>query len=160
MAQQDSIAIERKILDTFSNVASSIGYSDLHGKIIGVLLVESKPMSLQELSRKTGYSSSMISLSLDFLELLGVIKKIKKSGDRKLYIQFQGDLLECLKKAILIRVQKSIMNSTTEFAQSRAALENVHDSEKQKVLQTLNVLEKEINRLDKYISALSEIGLP
>lgn len=152
--------IEKKILEDFSNVASTIGYSDLHGKIIAVLIVENKPISLQELSKKIGYSSSMISLSLDFLELLGVIKKIKKSGDRKLYIQFQGDLLECLKKAVLIKVQKSITNGLAEFEQSRKALGHVHDGGKEKVLRTLNILEKEINRLNKYLEALSKIGLP
>lgn len=152
--------IEEKILADFANVASSIGYSDLHGKIIGVLLVENEPISLQDLSKRVGYSSSMISLSLDFLELLGVVKKIKKSGDRKLYIQFQGDLLECLKKAILIRVQKAIIDNTVEFEQSRNALEKVDGTEKKKVLRTLNVLEKEINRLGKYITTLAEIGLP
>ena len=70
--------IEEKILDRFAEVASSIGYSPLHGKIIGVLIVRGKPMSLQEVAKATGYSSSMVSLSLDLLELLGIIKKGKK----------------------------------------------------------------------------------
>jgi len=160
MKKQAAKEIEVKILANFANVASSIGYSDVHGKIIGILLVEDKPIPLQELSRKVGYSSSMISLSLDFLELLGVVKKVKKSGDRKLYVEFQGDLLGCLKKAVLLKVQKSIIDSRSEFAQNRKALEAVKGSEQKKVLRTLNVLEKEINRLDSYISVLSEIDLP
>ncbi len=160
MKQPSAREIEKRILETFANVASSIGYSDLHGKIIAVLLVEGKPVSLQNLSRKVGYSSGMISLSLDFLELLGVIKKIKKSGDRKLYVQFQGDLLGCLRKAIMLKVEKSVAESLIEFELSRKKLDRVKDGEKKKVLRTLNVLEKEINRLNSYMKMLSKVELP
>ncbi|UCD07264.1 MAG: hypothetical protein JSW41_05580, partial [Candidatus Aenigmatarchaeota archaeon] len=89
----DGKILEEKIYSTFSDIASSIGYSPLHGKIIGVLLVRGREMSLQELAKETGYSASMISLSLDLLELLGVIKRVKKTGDRNLYIVLQRDLL-------------------------------------------------------------------
>jgi len=160
VAEFSAKEIEEKILADFANVASSIGYSDLHGKLIAVLLVESEPISLQELSKKAGYSSSMISLSLDFLELLGVVKRIKKSGDRKLYIQFQGDLLESLKKAILLKLQKAIVDSSIEFEESRKALKKVGNGEKKKVLRTLNILEREIKRLERYVEALSKVELP
>ncbi len=42
--------IEDRVYSIFSEVASSIGYSPLHGKIIGVLLVKNRLLSLQELS--------------------------------------------------------------------------------------------------------------
>ena len=53
--------IQNKIYSTFASVASSIGYSPLHGKIIGVLLVKNRPISLQDLAKETGYSPSMLS---------------------------------------------------------------------------------------------------
>jgi len=147
--------LENKILDTFAEVASTIGYSPLHGKIIGVLLVKNRSMSLQELARETGYSSSMVSLSLDLLEVLGVIKKVKKTADRKLYIELSGDLLECLKKAFVMRLEKSISQSLNEF-------ENLKKSAKPgtAAIKTIDVLEAEINRLNKYVKLLSGIRLP
>src|SRR3989338_7801721 len=78
--------IERHIYDTFSEVAASLGYSPLHGKIIAALIVHGKPMRLQELAQATGYSPSMVSLSLDLLEVLNIIKKVKKTADRKLSV--------------------------------------------------------------------------
>ena len=59
--------IENKIFSTFAEVARAIGYSPLHGKLIGVLLVKGRAVSLQELAKKTGYSAGMVSLSLDLL---------------------------------------------------------------------------------------------
>ncbi len=156
----DEKTIEAKILSTFASVASTIGYSDVHGKIIGVLLVEEKPVALDEIARKTGYSRAMISLSLDLLEVFGVVKKIKKTADRKLYVQLQGDLLECLRQAIMVRLQKSVADSFQEFEESRQALGRFRGAKKRKAMHTLAVLERQIKRLNKYIAVLSKIKLP
>jgi DNA-binding transcriptional regulator GbsR (MarR family) len=147
--------LEDRILDTFAEVASSIGYSPLHGKIIGVLLVKARSMSLQDVARETGYSTSMVSLSLDLLEVLGVIKKVKKTADRKLYIELSGDLLECLKKAFVMKLERSISGSLNEF-------ENLKKSAKPdtEAARTLDVLEQEITRLNTYVKLLSNIKLP
>lgn len=156
----DGKEIEEKIYSTFSDIASSIGYSPLHGKIIGVLLVHGKEMSLQELAKETGYSASMISLSLDLLELLGVIKRVKKTGDRNLYIILKGDLLESLKNAIILRVKKSIDSTLIDFGKSRQDLKKLKGEERQRMLKTMDILEKEIKRLGRYINLLSGIKLP
>ena len=152
--------IEEKIFSTFGEVATGIGYSSLHGKIIAVLLVKGKPLSLPELAKSTGYSSSTISLSLDFLELLGVIKRIKVSADRKLYIQLQGDLLEALKKGIIIRLKKSISDSLGDFTQSKQDLQKLGGKNQKQLLKTIKILEKEIKRLEKYVELLNRISLP
>ena len=159
-AQLTEKELEKKILENFSEVASAIGYSPLHGKIIGVLLVKDRPVSLQELARDTGYSTSMISLSLDFLEILEVIKKVKKTGDRKLYVQLHGDLLGILKKAVLIRVKKSLSNSLSEFEESKKYISGLDKDEKARVTKTLDVLENELRRLQGYLDLLSGIELP
>jgi DNA-binding transcriptional regulator GbsR (MarR family) len=146
--------IVQKIYDTFSDIAASIGYSPIHGRIIGALLVKGKPTSLQELAKETGYSNSMISLSLDLLEILGIVKRIKKAGDRTLYIELQGDLLECLKSAFLIRVKKAIKSSLNEFAVNKNKIKDAN------IRNTIEILEKQIKRLEKYVNLLSKIKLP
>ncbi len=152
--------IHNKIFSTFAEVASSIGYSPLHGKIIGVLLVKNRPVSLQELAKSTGYSTSMLSLSLDFLEILEVVKKVKKEADRKLYVSLSGDLLECLKRAITIKVEKSVRNSLLEFEESKKELAKLNTKDKSEVLNSLEILEGQIKRLNKYVVLLSQIRLP
>jgi DNA-binding transcriptional regulator GbsR (MarR family) len=151
--------IERDIYSTFAEIASAIGYSEIHGRIIAALLVSDKKLSLKELSKKTGYSLSTISLSLDLLELFGMIKKIKKVGDRKLYVELQGNLLEGLKRAFIIRIQKSIDDTLNKFGEYKESLNKSRDKEDKKVLNTLNILEKEVQRVDKYISLLTKLKL-
>lgn len=152
--------IKNKILNTFADLASTLGYSSIHGKIIGVLLIKDKPIPLQELARETGYSSSMISLSLDLLEVLGTVKKIKKSSDRKLYVELSGDLLSCLKDALLIKVKKGIDSSLSDFRESKRQARNLKPKERKEITKTLDTLQSEIQRLDRYIKILSDVTLP
>jgi len=142
---------EKEIYSLFSNVASSLGYSEVHGRIIAALLVARKPISLDELRSKIGYSASSVSLSLDFLEMLGVIRRIKKPTDKKLYIELQGDLLECLRKAIIFKAEKSVESTLKEFEKYKS------NGETEEVVR---ILEKEIKRLQKYMDLLSKVKLP
>ena len=157
---EESALIESRIFEIFSGLASTIGYSPIHGKIIGALLVEGRTLPLQELAEKTGYSSGMVSLSLDLLEVLGVIKKIKRSGDRKLYVKLEGDLLEVLKNAVVIKVKKGITESLADLSEKREDVRKLRGAEKQNLEKTLDTLEGEIRRLEKYVNLLSGIKLP
>ncbi|UCG94944.1 MAG: MarR family transcriptional regulator [archaeon] len=142
---------EKEIYSLFSNVASSLGYSEVHGRIIAALLVSRGPLSLDELRARIGYSAASVSLSLDFLEMLGVIRRVKKPSDKKLYVEVQGDLLDCLRKAVLFKAQKSVETTLQEFDKYK---ENGQEVE------TIRILEKEIKRLQRYISLLSKVKLP
>ena len=46
--------IKEKIYSTFADTASSLGYSDVHGRIIGCLMVYENPISLSEIAKETG----------------------------------------------------------------------------------------------------------
>src|SRR3990172_5525951 len=148
--------IEKDIYSTFADIATAIGYSEIHGGVVGALLVSNGRLSLNELAKKTGYSLSTVSLSLDLLEFLGMIKKTKEDGDRKLYIELQGSLIEGLKKAFSIRIQKSIKDTLSKFEQHKKYLEGADSKEKKNILDILNILEKEVKSVDNYINMLLE----
>lgn len=143
--------VQEKIYATFSAVASSLGYSEVHGRIISALLVAGQPLSLEELSRQTTYSLPSISLSLDLLEILGVIKRVKHKGDRKLYVRLDGDLLEALRNALLLKLQK-------EIAQTLNELEQLKTDERSR--RTVKTIEQEIKRLDEYVKRLAKVPIP
>ena len=152
--------LEERVFSVFSDLAGTLGYSPVHGKIIGVLLVREEPVPLQELSRMTHYSASMVSLSLDLLEVLGVVRKIKKSGDRKLYVELTGDLLQILKKAVMVKLKQGIDNSLQDLREKRKEAEEYKGPEKEGIIKIVDILESEITRLEKYLRLLSGIKLP
>lgn len=152
--------IKSGIYSSFSDIATRIGYSEIHGMIIGALLVNNRKMALQDLAEETGYSLSTVSLSLDFLELMGMIKKVKNVGDRKLYIELQGDLLEGLMKAFVLNLQKNIKITLESFGNFRTELEGLKDEDGKKVKKSLETLENQVKRLENYINMFSKLKLP
>jgi len=153
-------SIESKVLNTFASVATTLGYSPIHGKIIGALLIKGKPVPLQSIAKSAGYSISMVSISIDFLEVTGVVKRVKKTGDRKLYIELQADLLEALKTLILSKVEKGIKSSMDDFDAEKKNIAKIKNPEERKEIENaVNILEKEIRRLDKYVTLLSAMKL-
>ena len=142
-----------ELYDLFSRVARSLGYSSVHGKIIGVLLLEGREMSLQELAKATGYSSASISLSLDLLEVFGLVKKVRKSGDRKLYIKLEGDVLDVLRHAVLAKAKQNLASTLLE-------LERYKSSKNAKIRRAANLLEHELKRLRNYVDKLAKVELP
>ena len=145
--------INKRIFATFAGVASSLGFNEVHGMIIGAILVANKPVSLQEIAKRTGYSLSSVSISVDLLELIGVVRKIKNLGDRKIYVKLEGDLLDSLKKAFLLKIQKEIILTRME-------LEKFSNTKDANMKKTIEVLQSEVNRLQRYITKLSEVELP
>ncbi|MFP4633991.1 MAG: hypothetical protein ACLFM9_03410 [Candidatus Aenigmatarchaeota archaeon] len=152
--------VKSEIYSAFSNTASAIGYDEVHGRIIAALIVNEGSMTLQELADETGYSSSSISLSLDLLEVFGIIKKIKKQGDRKLYVNMDGDLLDGLKKAVLARIQKSIPQTLENLENYEERLEEIDSEGARNVLEGLKTLEGEVERLEGFVDGLAEVEIP
>ncbi len=151
--------IKEKIYSTFANIAKSLGYSEVYGRIIACLIINERPVTLSEVSKETGYSSPMVSLSIDFLENVGMVKRVKRPGDKKLYLQSDGNLLDGLKKIILVKIQKSVSNSLEEFNKYKSELKEISNKESDKLLKAIETLEREIKKMDDYVKILSEVGL-
>jgi len=152
--------VEREIIDTFASISQSLGYSEVHGKIIAALIVSDGPISLEELAKKTRYSIGMISLSLDLLEVIGMIKRIKKPQDRKLYVKFEGDLVESIKTAIMLKIKKGISDVDENFRRHEEEVEKIKTEEGKKLLKNLQRLEKVTKRMQEYISGLNKVKIP
>lgn len=160
MTEKKAKQVKNDIYSAFSNTASAIGYDEVHGRIIAALIMNDDALSLQELAEETSYSSSSISLSLDLLEVFGIVRKVKKEGDRKLYIELDGDLLEGLKQAIIVRMEKSIEETQTQFKKYQEMLENMNSKEDEKIMDGLDNLKEQIKRLEKYVEELSDVKIP
>ncbi|MBS3056833.1 MAG: hypothetical protein J4473_05370 [Candidatus Aenigmarchaeota archaeon] len=142
---------KKNIYNTFAGVASALGYSEIHGTIIAALLPKKKPVSLDEISKMTGYSLSSISLSIDLLELLGIARKIKNTGDRKIYVQLEGDVIEVLKTVFLLKIKKSI--ASVESDMRKIKFESA-DAETREIIKKLDY---ELARFKKYVDKLAKV---
>jgi DNA-binding transcriptional regulator GbsR (MarR family) len=74
------------------------GLSELNVTLISILYLHKEPVSIEELSKKTGYSLSAISTAMKTLELLRKVTKIKIPGDKKAYYEANRDVTGTMKE--------------------------------------------------------------
>lgn len=134
-----------KIYEIFNNLVSTLGYSRVHASVLSTLFIH-KELSLKDISKRTKYSLSSISLSLDLLELIGLIKKYRKDKTKEIYVRLEGDLLLVLKELVLMKINKGI----------NIALESLEKEKKEKAKK----IKKEVLRFKKYIDALNKVEIP
>lgn len=147
-------SIEQDIYATFSEITANMGYSEIHGRILAALLVAGEPLSLTELAHKIGVSVPAVSLSLDLLETLGMARRVKRPGDRNLYVQLIGDLVAGLRTAFVAKADRTIENTLMRFAAYRKQIKS-----KDGLLSALDRLEREARRLKRYIDILAKAPL-
>jgi len=69
------------------------GLDELSSEIIAILYAEPREISLEELSKKTGYSLSAVCTATKLIERIGLIKRIRKPGSRKAYVYIEKEMI-------------------------------------------------------------------
>ncbi len=90
-------AAKRCIVDSGVQVAKMWGMSDAAGALRGALILADGPMSMDELVEVTGYSKSTVSTNMTFLEDQGVVRRVRKPGDKRNYYVAMQNIDEAFK---------------------------------------------------------------
>jgi len=91
-----------------------VGLPAAAAAILATLLIESKPMDLDELSSKTGYAKSHLSSMLRLLEEKLLIEKIPGKS-RKVYFKAKRDALTKIIHQHLRRIRNSLRDTLAEL---------------------------------------------
>lgn len=67
------------------------GFPRIAGRILGLLLVEEEPSSLDEMVEKLQVSKGSISTNVRMLEQLGILERVSSPGDRRDYYRLGED---------------------------------------------------------------------
>jgi DNA-binding transcriptional regulator GbsR (MarR family) len=76
---------KRCMIDASIQMAKMLGHSDAAGALIGSLFLADGPLSMDELVEVTGYSKSTVSTNMTLLENQGIVRRIRKPGDKRNY---------------------------------------------------------------------------
>ncbi|HPS92131.1 MAG TPA: helix-turn-helix domain-containing protein, partial [Methanothrix sp.] len=72
MQRDEKDILKIHMIDAFVKVANSCGCSDAVGVLRGTLFLADRPVSMDELVEKTGYSKSTVSANMSTLERQGL----------------------------------------------------------------------------------------
>jgi len=92
--------IKTEIVDSMTRVVENWGLTGVAGRVYGVLLFSNGPMSMDEISKASGYSVSSICQQIPLLENMGNVKRTKRPGSKKVYFEAEHDISRLLNKRI------------------------------------------------------------
>lgn len=90
-------AAKRCVVDASIQMANLLGHSDAAGALIGSLFVADGPLSMDELVEMTGYSKSTVSINMTFLENQGIVRRMRRPGDKRNYYVIMKNIDETFK---------------------------------------------------------------
>lgn len=91
---------DQEIQNFIYGIFKSFGFDSVLSKIVSILFIEPEEVSLEELSRQTGYSLSSISTKMKLLTSVGSVERIKKPGSKKVYFYMDNDMKKIMTKKI------------------------------------------------------------
>ncbi len=134
----------------------SLGMDDLSSKLMAILYSESKVHTLEELSKKTGYSFSAVSASMKLLKNMYLITTTKKGGSKKMYFSVQRDMLTMTINAVKAKNELMV---TPAIQNLPAMIDRCKKSKAEDSKEMLKILEQyygQMIALDKILKKLSE----
>lgn len=78
------------------------GADDQVALIFATLYLEPEEIAMEELAKETGYSLATISNKVKSLEDLGILKKSRKPGSKKIYLSAEKDLIKLVRQKLYL----------------------------------------------------------
>ncbi len=104
--------------------------------VLAVLIVENKPLSLNELSAKTGYTKGHLSSILRLLETRELIERVYERR-RKLMVKVRGNAIFKLLKEHLRNLRKATQEAIAQIRDEIVSELKLVDEELSKMLKNL-----------------------
>jgi DNA-binding transcriptional regulator GbsR (MarR family) len=124
-------AVHESMITGLGELTDFFGFSPVMGHLYGALLMDSKPLSLDDLEDIVGKSKASVSMNMRALERWGMVREVWVKGDRRKFYEAESDLWKVV----------------TAILESR---------ERREVGVALKVLSENANRLEEAQSTLSE----
>ncbi len=94
---------DREAIRFLRDVGEINGADRAAAVIYALAFLEPGELSLDELSRQSGYSLSLVSTKVKWLERLGHLKKYRKPHSRKIFVHMDKDTFRFVREVILER---------------------------------------------------------
>ncbi len=88
--------VDRDFEELLVKINSAYGLPPIIPKILGILILEAREVSMEEIAERTGYSLSSVSNSLKNMETMGILVRVHKAGTKKVYVRVHNSWRETL----------------------------------------------------------------
>jgi len=148
--------LEKEITEFGVKMFESFGLDTLTAKLVTVLYFSPKEVSMEELSKKTGYSLSSVSNKMRVLENV-FVERIKKPGTKKVYYYMEKNLIKINQRKIKAAYENTI-NPVKRFAPNvlkKYGSKKLSEEDKQR-LDILAAYHQQVLKFEKMLEQLEE----
>lgn len=105
-------SVQNKFLESIGHISDAFGLNGFVAKLFGILYLNAKPLSLDELAEALGVSKGNVSINIRELEKWGAVKKIWIRGSRKDYYEAEPEI----KKVLIHKIKSSVEKRISEVS--------------------------------------------
>ena len=102
------IGVQDSTVAGLGRLAGFFGFSDVMGRLYGILLLSPEPMSLDELAEGLQISKGSVSMNMRSLERWGMAKEVWVRGERKKYYMAESDFWTVIRNVLSGREMREV----------------------------------------------------
>ncbi|HHQ44575.1 MAG TPA: hypothetical protein ENN13_00370 [Candidatus Altiarchaeales archaeon] len=137
--------VRRELTEKFTLLGNEVGGHDTCSKIYMTLFLSPKPLGLNELAEKTGYSNSTICNAMGILEKLTDVRSFKKPGSKKIYYECEQDLSLILGRKFM-ELRRMLAYFASALRDAEAKLEKDQSDDAKILLKNISKRRKEYEK--------------
>jgi len=118
----DAAAARDRVIDAMARSAENYGLNRSYGRLYGILYFAADPVSLDDLSDRSGYAKSTVSTGMQTLERYHLVRRSEDpSGGRRAYFEAETDWWTVMQEMVEGQVRR-------EFRIMRRALDDAEEA--------------------------------
>ncbi|HQR08913.1 MAG TPA: MarR family transcriptional regulator [Gemmatales bacterium] len=132
-AKQVYTLVEQRFVDLWGDMSSWWGVSRTMAEIHGLLFITSTPHSAEDIQSSLGISRGNVSMNIRTLVEWGLVRRVRKRGDRRDYYESLTDVWEMFTVLASQRKRREIDPIVKTLKQCRSDLANLESSSRKVV---------------------------
>ena len=138
--------VKKRLIMSGGRLAQEFGFNRIAGEVLACLYLTDGEASLDTLEQELELSKAAVSLASAQLERLGLVRRVRKAGDRKRYYRSADDIGSALRQGILTFARAKMAVLEMELSEADAELAGQPKNMESQFLAGRVVRVRELNR--------------
>lgn len=141
---------QQQFIDKISDNMGAFGISKTIGRVLGIIYMARRPMTLDELSEATGLSKMRMSQVVREMTELGIAEKVHRHGVRKDLIQVEDNYYSTFISLFTSNWRKAVNKSRTFERKMRENIIDTDTEQSKEAIQAKQELTREVDLWSEY----------
>ena len=124
---ENVVAVQDSTVAGLGRLAGFFGFSEVMGRLYGMLLLSPEPLSLDDLAEGLRISKGSVSMNMRSLERWGMAKEVWVRGERKKYYMAESDMWTVIRNVLSGREMREVQLALQVLGDSVVRLQQAEE---------------------------------